>query len=240
MDGSCRAGQYRDALIRECIGCQAACKRPHVIARCKGYCESAYCKARAGHYYDMLLKKCVRCAEVCGRHPAQCSQHCQNLLVQVTPHVPNSRGLSTPTALEDSTILLYSLLALSMMLLFSSLSLAFAVLLRGPRTKTSNPRPKGANHHQPGQEVGQPGKNAKDLVTHSNLTAGREPSYDPSPTETCVCVHCFPDLKALGQGNDRPLGAPYTFHQQAVLHESPIDKIHVCRGASHEKVFLGP
>ncbi|XP_031699092.1 tumor necrosis factor receptor superfamily member 13B [Anarrhichthys ocellatus] len=233
MGRGCHAGQHWDALIRECIGCQAECRQPQVIARCTSYCESAYCKAQAGHYYDMLLKKCVRCADVCGGHPAECSQHCQTptppvitkkLLVQVTPHVPTSRGLLVPTALEDSTILLYSLLALSMMLLFSSLSLAFAVLLRGARAKTSKPGPKGANHPQPGQEVGQPGKRSKDLVSNSNHTTDREPSYDSSPTETCVCVHCFPDLKALGQGNDRPLRAPFSFYQQAVLHKSPIQK----------------
>ncbi|XP_068440010.1 tumor necrosis factor receptor superfamily member 13B [Clinocottus analis] len=228
MGGRCRAGQYWDALIGTCTGCQTACRQPQVIARCSGYCESAFCKARPGHYYDMLLKKCVRCAEVCGGHPAQCSRHCQipippvtmkKLLVRVTSHVPSSTGLSTPTALEDSTILLYSLLALSMMLLFSSLSLAFAVL-RGARVKTSKARPKGANHHHPGPEVGQPGKDSEDLMN----TTGLEPPYDPSPTETCACHHCFPDLKALGRANDKPPEAPFSCYQQAVLHTSPFEK----------------
>lgn len=71
-----------------------------------------------------------------------------------------------PTALEDSTVLLYSLLALCIVLLFSSLSLALVVFLRGAKTKTSNPGPKEANHSrervlQPGQEVGQPGRSSK-------------------------------------------------------------------------------
>ncbi|XP_054455283.1 tumor necrosis factor receptor superfamily member 13B [Anoplopoma fimbria] len=230
MGGSCREGQYRDALIKKCIGCQAVCKQPQVSARCIVYCESAYCKAQAGHYYDMLLKKCVRCAEVCGGHPAECSQHCQNpsppvttkkLLLPVTPYMQNL----APTALEDSTIILYSMLALCMMLLLFSLSLALAVLLRGVKAKISKPRPKG-NHHQegvvqPAEDVVQPGKNSKDFVTNSNHTTDREPSYDSSPCETCACVHCFPHLKALGQGNDRPLRAPFSFYQQAVLHKAP-------------------
>lgn len=90
----------------------------------------------------------------------------KKLLVEVTARAPNSRGLSVPTALEDSPVLLYSLLALCMLLLFSSLSLALAVFLRGARTKTSNPGPKEANHSQermvqPGQEVGQPEESSK-------------------------------------------------------------------------------
>nr|XP_040032265.1 tumor necrosis factor receptor superfamily member 13B [Gasterosteus aculeatus aculeatus] len=229
MGGSCRSGLFWDGLTRQCIGCQEDCKQPQVHASCASYCESAHCKARDGHYYDMLLKKCVRCAEVCGGHPAECSQHChtptphvttKTLLVQVTPHAPNPRGLLVPTASEDSTIVLYSLLALSMMLLCSSLSLAFVVLMRRARAKTSNPGPKGANLQQPGQDVGHSETSSKELVTHEHTT-DQEPPYDASPTETCACVHCFPDLKSLGQGNDRPPAAPFSFYQQAVLHEPP-------------------
>lgn len=67
-----------------------------------------------------------------------------------------------PTALGDSTIVLYPLLALCMLLLFSSLFLALVVFLRGTRTKTSKLGPKEVNHNQEcvvqlGQEVGQPG-----------------------------------------------------------------------------------
>ncbi|KAM8836248.1 tumor necrosis factor receptor superfamily member 13B isoform 2-T2 [Spinachia spinachia] len=224
MGGGCRSGLYWDALIRKCIGCQALCKQPQVIAKCAGYCESANCKARGGHYYDMLLKRCVSCAEVCGRHPAQCSHHClmptphgttKALLVEGIPHAPNPRGLP-----EDSTIALYSLLALSMMLLCCSLSLAFVVLMRRVRAKTSNPGPKGANHQPPGQDIGQSQRSSKDLVAHAEHTTDWEPPYDSNPTETCVCVHCFPDLKSLGQGNDRPPAAPSSFYQQAVLHQS--------------------
>ncbi|XP_022598099.1 tumor necrosis factor receptor superfamily member 13B [Seriola dumerili] len=193
MEESCPEGQFWDALLKLCINCQSVCQEQQVISKCISYCESAHCKALPGHYYDVLLKKCMRCTEICGKHPAECSQHCQ-----------------TPTALEDSTVLLYSLLALCIVLLFSSLSLTLAVFLRGSGARASNPGPKKANHKQerliqPGEEVGLPGgqlrQTSKDYVTHSR-------SNDSSPTETCVCVHCFPDLKPLAQGNDRLLRAP--------------------------------
>ncbi|KAL6094671.1 tnfrsf13b [Pungitius sinensis] len=226
MGERCRPGYYWDALIRECIGCQAVCEPPQVVARCASYCESARCKARGGHYYDMLLKKCVRCAEVCGGHPAECSQHCHSISTP-TPRVTTKTLLvqgGAPAALEDSTIVLYSLLALSMMLLCTSLSLAFVVLMRRARAKTSDPGTKGANQQQPGQNVGQPEGRPKDLVTNSKATTDREPPYDPSPTETCACVHCFPDLKSLSHGNDRPPAGPFSFYQQAVLHQSAVSQ----------------
>ncbi|XP_051274629.1 tumor necrosis factor receptor superfamily member 13B [Dicentrarchus labrax] len=199
------------------------------------------CKELDGHYHDGLLKKCLSCAEVCGRHPPECSKHCQNIpsaspppvitkkLLVVTSHVPNPRGPSVLLAPDDPTILLYSLLALCMVLLFSSLFLAFVVILRGPWAKTSKQTPKEADHKQesmiqPGQEVGQPGsqpgQRPQDFVTNSSCPTDREPSDDSSPTETCVCVHCFPDLKALGQGSDRPPTAPYSYYPQVVLHRA--------------------
>uniref|UniRef100_A0A4W6CUM1 TNFR-Cys domain-containing protein n=1 Tax=Lates calcarifer TaxID=8187 RepID=A0A4W6CUM1_LATCA len=215
MGGRCHEGWYWDALVKRCITCQQQCESPPIHARCTSYCESAQCKKLPGRHYDGLLKTCIICAEVCGRHPAECSQHCQ------------SEGLPVPTlALEDPTVLLYSLLALCMVLLFSSLSLTLAVFLRGSRAKTSKPGPKEASQNQerlvqPGKEVRLPvghlGQTSKDFVTSPSCPTDREPSEDTSPTETCVCVHCFPDLKALGQGNDRPPRAPFSFYQQAVL-----------------------
>lgn len=84
----------------------------------------------------------------------------KRLLVEVT--VPNPRGPAVPIALDDSAVLLYSLVGLCMALLLSSLSLALVVFLRKARPKTSNPGPKKPNHNhkervvQAGQEVGQP------------------------------------------------------------------------------------
>nr|XP_033466696.1 tumor necrosis factor receptor superfamily member 13B [Epinephelus lanceolatus] len=243
MGGSCREGQFWDNLVRRCIGCQTICKDERVDPKCTSYCESAHCKARPGHYYDGLLKKCVKCDEVCGGPPAECSQHCQKIFlpsipqapqvpvttkklsVEVMSYMPNSRGTFVPTTLEDSTILLYSLLGLCMVLLFSSLSLALVVFVRKTKAKTSNSGPREANHNQEsvvqmGQEVGRPGQSSTDFITNSYRTTDRKPSYDSSPTETCICVHCFPDLKALGQGNDRPPRAPYTFYQQPAIHKA--------------------
>ncbi|XP_042363898.1 tumor necrosis factor receptor superfamily member 13B [Plectropomus leopardus] len=243
MGGNCHEDQFLDPLLKRCIRCNTVCKETHVHARCTSYCESAVCKAQPGHYYDGLLKKCVRCAEVCAGPPPECSHHCQKtffssisqapphfattkkLLVEVTSQIPNSRETSKVTTLEDSTILLYSLLSLCMLLLFFSLSLALVALVRKTRAKTSIPEPREANHNQErvvtmGKVVDQPQQNSTDFVSNSYRPTDREPSYDSSPTETCVCVHCFPDLKGQSQSNDRPLTAPYSFSQQPILHKA--------------------
>ncbi|XP_044194499.1 tumor necrosis factor receptor superfamily member 13B [Thunnus albacares] len=255
MGGSCPEGEYEDALVKRCLPCHMVCHQSQINSKCNNYCVSARCKALPGRFYDMLLRKCVTCHEVCGGHPPECSPHCQSLssherttklpitsapsrpvttkklLIKLTSHIPNSRGLEVSTALDDSTVLLYSLLAVCMVLLLSSLSLALAVFLRGARAKTTKQGPKAANHSQerviqPGQEVGllsgQLERSSKDFVTNSSRPTDREPLEDSSPTETCVCVHCFPDLTALGQGNDRPLRAPYSFNQQAVPLQTQI------------------
>lgn len=85
------------------------------------------------------------------------------LLVDVSSHVPCPR---VQAGVEDPTLLLYPVLALSIVLLFSSLSLALVVFLRKARAKTSNTGPKEANHKQEsvirhGKEVGQPGQSSK-------------------------------------------------------------------------------
>ncbi|XP_060950629.1 tumor necrosis factor receptor superfamily member 13B [Limanda limanda] len=226
MGGSCPEGQNWDQLVKKCMSCRLVCQKPYAISRCISFCESTHCKRLPGHYYDVLLKTCMRCAEVCGKHPAECSQHCHTTSPPVTRKMllPNSREASVPMALEDSTLLLYSLLALCMVLLFSSLSLALAVLLRRSRAKSSKPRPKEAKQKpvvQPGERNGMRGgqleHTSKDFVKSSGCPPNREQSDDSIPTETCVCIHCFPDLKALGQSNDRPLGPPLSFNQQAGL-----------------------
>lgn len=62
-----------------------------------------------------------------------------------------------------------------------------------------------------------------DFVTNSSRPAEREPSDDSSPTETCVCVHCFPDLKPAGQGNDGALRAPMAVpHRAQVQNGGPL------------------
>uniref|UniRef100_A0A3Q3WBI4 TACI cysteine-rich domain-containing protein n=1 Tax=Mola mola TaxID=94237 RepID=A0A3Q3WBI4_MOLML len=226
MAADCRAGQYWDILIKRCIHCHTECQRPYIIPRCIIYCKSAKCKALPGHYYDGLLRKCVMCAEVCGRHPAECSQ-CDGYGFMQT-------GL-------DPILLLYLLLALSMVLLFTSLSLALVVFLRRARAESSNPGPKEAKHNQEcrvqhGQEVGQPGQSFKGKC---GMDKSQRPQSNPKtttsysknhnisirclyfvsiPTETCICVHCFPDLKALSHGNDRPLRTPFSFYPYPVLH----------------------
>lgn len=236
MGGRCRPGQFMDDLIRQCVDCSGVCQQPPVKAQCISYCESASCNVLPGHYFDQLVKKCVRCAEVCGRHPAECSLHCETstkkpLIATSTTLLLNSRGPPGPLALED-TIVLYSLLALCIVLLLSSLSLALAVCLRRQTAKSSKPGPKGANHSQesaarPDQEVGKPGQSSRDFVTsvtNPSCFSDREPSEDCSPTETCVCVHCFPDLKTLGNGGDRLPRVPTPIYPQAALHSAQMQK----------------
>ncbi len=87
------------------------------------------------------------------------SAHLPATTPSVTTHASYWRVSST---LKDPSILLFSLVALSIVLLLFSLSLALIVLLSGARAKTSNPGPKKANHNQDcvvqvGQEVGRPG-----------------------------------------------------------------------------------
>lgn len=73
----------------------------------------------------------------------------------------NSRELSVRTALEDSSILVYSLLALCMVLVISSLCIALGVFPKRSKNKPSKPGTKKANHKQEcavklGEEVGLP------------------------------------------------------------------------------------
>lgn len=80
------------------------------------------------------------------------------LPIDVSPHMPFS---TVQTGLEETGLLLYSLLALSIVLLFSSLCLALIVFVRGTRANASKPRPKEVNRKQEcaimyDQEVGQP------------------------------------------------------------------------------------
>uniref|UniRef100_UPI003AAC5141 tumor necrosis factor receptor superfamily member 13B n=1 Tax=Centroberyx gerrardi TaxID=166262 RepID=UPI003AAC5141 len=230
MGGGCPEGEFLDSLVQQCVRCHMICQRPDKDARCIKYCVSAKCKELSGHYYDRLLLKCVSCAKICGRHPVECSQHCPtrpppstavNPLVEVTVRTPTSRGRSVP----DSAILIYSLLAVSVVLLLSSLCVAFAVFLRKARARTSRPGPAATKQAQEGavklgQEVGQHGWSSKGFLTDSNICHPTEPAGNSCPTETCVCVHCFPDLRAPNQGDERLLGPPFSFYQQAVLQRA--------------------
>ncbi|XP_008289305.1 uncharacterized protein tnfrsf13b [Stegastes partitus] len=208
MGGSCHDGHHYDPLLRKCVECLKFCRQSYVPSKCASYCEAAHCKAVPGHYFDRLLKKCIKCTDICGRHTAECSQHCQTpsppmttkkSLVEVTSQVSISRR---PTWLEDSNILIYSLLAVSMVLLLASLSLALAAFLKGSKAKSSKPSPSNSTNRkrkcgvQQRQEVGFLG-----CPTGMNSTG-------------------FPDLKALGQGNNRQQRAPFLVNQPAVLQRA--------------------
>ncbi|XP_061666755.1 tumor necrosis factor receptor superfamily member 13B [Syngnathoides biaculeatus] len=219
MSANCPAGQHWDSLVKKCMQCKLMCQQPLIITKCTKYCVLADCKTLAGHYYDGLLRKCVRCADVCGRHPADCAQHChspatsKNLLVKVTSQVP-----SVQTALEDPTVLLYVLLALCIGLLLSSLSLALVVFLRRRSGAQRDPdqvvSKKGRGSCLQG---GQLGPSSADFMFRASCAA--EPSDESSPTETSVCVHCYPDFTTTG-GSNEPSRAPMNYDHKAVLHHT--------------------
>lgn len=185
--------------------------------------------------------------------------------------------------LDSSTLLVYSLLAMSLLLLLLSLSLALVVFLRGDRVKTLEPRPQEAINTkvsviQHVQEDGQPPQISKgqsvweginrtccntellprwrpsihqwlSLTLHQfmrttescgsdrwseerikfvsssptetavsySCATEQEPSDDSIPTETCVCIHCFPDLKSVGHSGERP----YVLYPNLVAYKPP-------------------
>nr|XP_057917858.1 tumor necrosis factor receptor superfamily member 13B [Doryrhamphus excisus] len=214
MGVTCPAGHYWDSLLKKCLPCKIMCRQPLVITRCTNYCVLADCRTLPGHYYDGLLRKCVMCADVCGRHPAECSQHCTTLsvpvttktfLVKVTSHLPNSEGFPA----EDPTVLIYSLLALCLVLLLSSLCFAVVLFLRGSRARIILDQEcvDKRGHGVRGQ------RGPTDCVAHPSRATD-----ESIPTETSVCVHCFPDFAAVASDNKRPHGSPLTHYQQDVLN----------------------
>ncbi|CAG5909825.1 unnamed protein product [Menidia menidia] len=154
------------------------------------------------------------------------------LLTEVPKKDPNSRVLLTKT--DDFSILLYSLLAVSMLLVFISLALALVAFLKGRRAKLRSTEPMEAPQNRPNCvvqpitkldiPVGLATMSPNDIQTSPGSPPNCEQPDDSSPTETCVCVHCFPDLRTLGQDSQRPLRGPYSFYQQAVLHKANIPK----------------
>ncbi|XP_061822126.1 tumor necrosis factor receptor superfamily member 13B isoform X1 [Nerophis lumbriciformis] len=192
MGAACPAGQYWDSLVKTCLPCNIMCQQPLVVTRCTDYCALADCTTLPGHYYDALLKKCVTCSDVCGRHPTQCHQHCEalsvpvtskNVLVRVPSHLPNPSGLSV----EDSSVLVYSLMALCMGLLLASLSVALAIFLRRSKARRSTDQERVNKACQGVAERG-----PRDCVARLSGAAD-----GTRPTETSVCVHCFPDFTAV-------------------------------------------
>uniref|UniRef100_A0A3Q2QTQ6 TNF receptor superfamily member 13B n=1 Tax=Fundulus heteroclitus TaxID=8078 RepID=A0A3Q2QTQ6_FUNHE len=236
MAGKCKEGEDLDNLTRSCTPCRILCQQPTAKPRCAVSCEVALCKAKPGHYYDRLVRRCIKCAEICGNHPAECSKHCPTPPPPVTTKSllqPGNPSL-TPGTLEPNT-LLYAALAVCAALLLSSLCLASLVLLRRRKAKNSNTKPASTTNTtdqkrkcavQAEQESGCPGSQARrtpnDFLPSSSYPTYHEPSEDSYPTETCVCVHCFPDLRGLSHDGGRPQRAPYSFYQQGILHRAHI------------------
>ncbi|XP_041714114.2 tumor necrosis factor receptor superfamily member 13B-like [Coregonus clupeaformis] len=255
MGLGCPEGHFWDGLVRKCLTCQMVCQQPQHHLRCIEYCVSLGCKAVPGQYYDRLLKKCLRCAVVCGIHPSECSHQCQTqqpaLSATLRPvdgtvfQNPTTRGGSLLRGLPNSAILVYSLLGLSLALLLLTLSLALLVLLRrasarGRRTGATQSSHNQGRGSKEAQEPNQHSQSSKDSLMDPSLpqlnsvTAG----HLSSPTETCVCVHCFPDLRVPGRG-EKQQRPPLSLYQQAVpqdLH-TPTRPLHC---GSSQKIICTP
>ncbi|XP_015239120.1 PREDICTED: tumor necrosis factor receptor superfamily member 13B [Cyprinodon variegatus] len=233
----CKEDEHLDGLTRSCQPCRLQCQKPLGVSKCDVYCKAALCTAKPGHYYDRLVRRCIKCAEICGKHPAECNPHCPTPSLPVTTkglHFNvNEHGVSNsrPVGLLQHTTLLYSLLAVCTVLILSSLCLALVVFLRRGKAKKENSNHMSTRDQiqeyavQPGQESAFPGRQAgrspNDFQPSSNHLIYREPSEDSYPTETCVCVHCFPDLRGLGQDNNGLQKAPHSYHQ-GILHKAHI------------------
>uniref|UniRef100_A0A3B3TIF9 TACI cysteine-rich domain-containing protein n=1 Tax=Poecilia latipinna TaxID=48699 RepID=A0A3B3TIF9_9TELE len=209
MGKGCKEGEHPDSLTRSCVPCRILCRKLPTSPSCAVYCEAALCRAKPGHYYDRLVRRCMKCADICGKHPAECSPHCptQSALT-VTIRLPtevSKQAVNTkpPLGPLDPVIQSYALLGLCAILLLSSLCLALVVFLRRGKAKNSNTKPTSTKNQkqtsavQPGQESGFP----ENCPSSSTYPLYRESSEDSYPTETCVCVHCFPDLRGLSQDN---------------------------------------
>ncbi|XP_075889972.1 uncharacterized protein tnfrsf13b isoform X2 [Nelusetta ayraudi] len=223
MARKCLGGQYWDSLVRGCAHCHENCQQATVIASCHNYCESLKCKS--GQYYDRLLKTCVSCSAICSQHPPECSEQTTPLTPLTTeahPVTTLAPCSSVLMCLDNSTLLVYSLLAVSLLLLLLSLSLALGVFLRGDGAKTPEPRPQeGGNAKesviQHVQEDGQPPQSSKETAPNYSYPTEQEPSDDSIPTETCVCVHCFPDLKSVVHSGERP----YVLYPNLLTYKTP-------------------
>lgn len=71
-----------------------------------------------------------------------------SLLPPAAPASPSVPYSTVVTGLEELSLLLYPLLAVSLVLLFSSLSLALVVFLRSSRTQAVNSQSKESEHGQ--------------------------------------------------------------------------------------------
>ncbi|XP_043959633.1 tumor necrosis factor receptor superfamily member 13B isoform X2 [Gambusia affinis] len=238
MGKRCKEGEQRDILTRSCVPCRMLCQQLPASPSCAIYCEPVFCKAKPGHYYDRLVRRCMKCADICGKHPAECSPHCPTQSPLTTtkrlPSEVSKQAVNTkpPLGPLDPAIQLYALLGLCTILLLSSLCLALVVLLRRGKAKNSNTKPTSTKNQkqtsavQPGQESGFPesktGGSLKDCPASSTHPPCRESSEDSYPTETCMCVHCFPDLRGLSQDSSRQQRPSDSFYQQGILHRAHI------------------
>ncbi|KAM4623504.1 uncharacterized protein tnfrsf13b isoform 2-T2 [Polymixia lowei] len=219
MTEDCPAGRYWDLLVKACLPCNRTCKDPHISVTCRDFCVYANCKEVPGHYYDRLLKRCMVCSELCGSHPAECSHVCMG---QPTPSTLPAQN----PAVETPAILM---LAMCAMLMLSTLSLALVVIWRRPRARPTKPGPAVDNRPQAdvsqvAQEVNHPRQSSRDCVVDPGAfqPTDPQPASESSPTETCECAHCFPDIRVPSWGEERSQRPPFSICQESVHNGKPL------------------
>ncbi|XP_043959631.1 tumor necrosis factor receptor superfamily member 13B isoform X1 [Gambusia affinis] len=221
----CKAkpGHYYDRLVRRCMKCADICgKHP---AECSPHCPTQS---------PLTTTK---------RLPSEVSKQAVNTKPPLGPLDP---AIQLYALLGLCTILLLSSLCLALVVLLRRGK------AKNSNTKpTSTKNQKQTSAVQPGQESGFPesktggslkgwcGKSPTDLIgvvtfagilflsildcpASSTHPPCRESSEDSYPTETCMCVHCFPDLRGLSQDSSRQQRPSDSFYQQGILHRAHI------------------
>ncbi|XP_072312885.1 uncharacterized protein [Eucyclogobius newberryi] len=226
MAKGCSRTQYWESLVQLCQPCHLTCKRHPSIGRCNKFCASTSTMGFCRNVHTVLKFVEVKTLHALDNvSPPFLSPNINHFNLTNTKQITNIQCFSTndsyyvdpsiettpavaatgrvttpvqtlppagPSARSlDSSILVYSLWALSVVLVFSSLSLAFRVFLREARSGSA----------KTGLKCSQ-GILNKDLgLPLEEVQFGCGPGDSSTPTENCVCVHCFPDPSSLASDN---------------------------------------
>ncbi|KAJ0060289.1 hypothetical protein NL108_007793 [Boleophthalmus pectinirostris] len=102
-------------------------------------------------------------------------------------------GVTTHNTVDPGTlvpdILLYSFWALCSVLVLTSLAVALRVILKETKSRSA----------KTGDKRAQVALNMDMVLPQEETQLRCDPSDCSIPTENCVCVHCFPDLKSMDQ-----------------------------------------
>ncbi|KAK7918548.1 hypothetical protein WMY93_009832 [Mugilogobius chulae] len=226
MASGCTDAEFWESLVKSCMPCHWSVNSRATLTDATPISK---CKEKPGHYYDGLLK-CVSCAAICRGQSRGCPEECRerqrarlrpdgekahktspaaavrltSISVQTAP--PADQPGASSSSL-NSPVLLYSLWALSVVLVLCSLALALRVFLRENKTRQD----KGGSGCCQDDSNRDPGLPLEEI---------HRPAESSTPTENCVCVHCFPDLRA----SDYPVRESHP-NQEAVYGGAGVDEL---------------